>query len=424
MPKKIVLATIGSLGDVHPFIALGLALKAKGFDVIVAAPEDNVPKIERAGLQAAGIYPPLAVLAGRLGLDADEAAHRMTRDPDYLFRKILFPMLPDVVKQLNVVAEGASAIAGPVLTIAGEIVAEMRGIPFIPCVLQPFSMLSAYDAPNEKQFWMMARPPMNGFKIAYNKAMLSGAKLELRRRYSGTIDRVRRQFGLGKAKAFPLFGIPDAPLVLGLYSERLGPAQPDYPSTMKITGYPVFDSDTGGVETLDAELVAFLGEGEPPIVFTLGSFAVHAPGDFYRESAIAARKLGRRALLLSGQHEVAPQPGLLARPYAPHSLVFPFCAAIVHHGGVGTTGAALRAGRPQLVVPFMGDQPDNAARITRLGLGATIPWHRYTAARAATTLGDLLADSAMAQRARDIAPDFIAENGAGRAAEEIARVLA
>ena len=364
------------------------------------------------------------MLADRLGLDTDEAAHRMTRDPDYLFRKILFPMLPDVVKQLNIVAAGASAIAGPVLTIAGEIVAEMRGIPFIPCVLQPFSMLSAYDPPNEKQFWMMARPPMNGFKIAYNKAMLGATQLELRRRYSGIVDRVRSQFGLGKAKAFPLFGIPAAPLVLGLYSEHLGPAQPDYPPTMKITGYPVFDSDTGAAETLDAELEAFLAQGEPPIVFTLGSFAVHAPGDFYRESAKAAQILGRRALLLSGQHEIVPQPGLLARPYAPHSLVFPRCAAIVHHGGVGTTGAALRAGRPQLVIPFMGDQPDNAARITRLGLGATIPWHRYTAARAATTLGNLLTDTATAQRARDIAPRISSEDGAARAAEEIARVLA
>lgn len=423
MPKKIVLATIGSLGDVHPFIALGLALKARGFDVIVAAPEDNVPKIERAGLAAAGIYPPLAVLADRLGLDADEAAHRMTRDPDYLFRKILFPMLPDVVKQLNIVAEGASAIAGPVLTIAGEIVAEMRGIPFIPCVLQPFSMLSAYDPPNEKQFWMMARPPMNGFKIAYNKAMLGATQLELRRRYSGIVDRVRSQFGLSKAKAFPLFGIPAAPLVLGLYSEHLGPAQPDYPPKMKITGYPVFDSDTGAADTLDAELEVFLAQGEPPIVFTLGSFAVHAPGDFYRESAKAAQILRRRALLLTGQHKIVPEPGLLARPYAPHSLVFPRCAAIVHHGGVGTTGAALRTGRPQLVIPFMGDQPDNAARITRLGLGATIPWHRYTATRAATTLGNLLNDTAMAQRARDIAPRISSEDGAARAAKEIARVL-
>lgn len=424
MPKKIVLATIGSLGDVHPFIALGLALKAQGFDVILAAPEDNVPKIERAGLTAAGIYPPLAVLATRLGLNADEAAHRMTRDPDYLFRQILFPMLPDVVERLNRIAEGASAIAGPVLTIAGEIVAEKRGIPFIPCVLQPFSMLSAYDPPNEKQFWMMARQPMNNFKIAYNKAMLGGAQLELRRRYSGIVDRVRRQFGLGKAKTFPLFGIPEAPLVLGLYSEHLGPVQPDYPRTMKITGYPVFDSDTGAAETLDSELDAFLGDGEAPIVFTLGSFAVHAPGNFYRESASAARKLGRRALLLTGQHSVDPHPNQLVRAYAPHSLVFPRCAAIVHHGGVGTTGAALRAGRPQLVVPFMGDQPDNAARITRLGLGATIPWRRYTAVRAATTLGDLLANTAMTQRAQDIAPKIIAENGAQRAAEEIARVLA
>lgn len=423
MPKKIVLATIGSLGDVHPFIALGLALKARGYDPVIALPEDNIDKVRRAGLHAAGIYPPLQGLAERLGLDAVVAANRMTRDPDYLFRRILLPMLPEVVERLNDVAQDAVAIAGPVLTLAGQIVAEKRGIPFIPCILQPISMMSAYDPPAERQFWMMARPGTPGWRAAYNKWVLVGTRMELRRRYAGAINQARRGFGLAKTDVTPLFGIPDAPLVLALYSDLLGPQQPDYPPNTRITGFPVFDSEGGGEEQLDPELEAFLSDRNPPIVFTLGSFAVHAPGDFFRQSIAAIRLLKRRAILLTGPQAIEPEPDVLVRPYSPHSLVFPRSAVNVHHGGVGTTGAALRAGRPQLVVPFMGDQPDNAARIVRLGVGASLDIRHYSARRAAEALERLLTDETVGRRAREVAPRASAENGAVKAADEIVRVL-
>lgn len=423
MTKKVVLATIGSLGDVHPFIALGQALKARGFKPLLAVPEDNVAKAKLAGLDATGIYPTMSGLAQRLGLDEAKAAHRMTRDPDYLFRRILFPLLPDAIRRLDAVAEGAAAIVGPVLTMAGEIVAEKRAIPFVPCVLQPFSMLSAYDPPTEQQFWMMARPGKPGWRAAYNTCVLALTRAELRRRYSASINRVRNEFGLGPTRTAPLFGIPDAPLVLALYSELLAPHQRDYPPNTKITGYPIFDSGSGLVEKLDEEFEAFLSDGEAPIVFTLGSFAVHAPGDFFRESMIAAKRMNRRAVLLTGPQAIAAEPGVLIRAYAPHSLVLPRAAVNVHHGGVGTTGAALRAGKPQLVTPFMGDQPDNAARIVRLGVGASLDIRRYTADRVVPLLKKLLTGQDVTTRAREVAQVAAGEDGAGKAADEISRLL-
>jgi UDP:flavonoid glycosyltransferase YjiC (YdhE family) len=149
---------------------------------------------------------------------------------------------------------------------------------------------------------------------------------------------------------------------------------------------------------------------------------------FYRHSLEAAARLGRRAVLLVGS-DAAPRwagrtgPNALALGYAPHSMLFPRAAAIVHHGGMGTTAQALRAGRPQLVVPFYADQPDNAARLVRLGVARTIPSRRYTATRAFAALTALTGDADHVARAADAARAIAGEDGATAAAAAIIEVL-
>src|SRR5262249_29541061 len=152
-----------------------------------------------------------------------------------------------------------------------------------------------------------------------------------------------------------------------------------------ITGFTFFDQDHE--EEMPTELSHFLDEGSSPIVFTLGSSAVYDAGPFYEESAKAARQLGQRAVLLvgkdAGNGPASLPPGVVAFSYAPFSELFPRALAIVHQGGVGTTAQAMRAGRPMLVMPYGHDQPDNAARMVRLGIGRTISRRHYTAGRAA-----------------------------------------
>ena len=174
------------------------------------------------------------------------------------------------------------------------------------------------------------------------------------------------------------------------------------------------------------ELEAFLAAGPAPIVFTLGSAAVNFPGGFYVESLKAARRLGRRAVLLVGPEgdlSVADGPDAIAVPYAPFSLLFPCAAAVVHQGGVGTTQQALRSGRPQLVVPHLGDQFDNAARVVRLGCGATLSRRAYRADRVATVLDRLLSDPAVVETAARLGVVASQEDGAAVAAERIIEML-
>ena len=143
MTQKIVLATIGSLGDLHPFIAVGLALKARGLSSVLAVPETNVAKVQAAGLGAAAIFPTFEEIGRLLNMSEEIATVRMMRDPDFLFRHVFVRLLPDSVTALNRAAEGAAAIVATPFALAAPIVAEMRRLPLIPAMLQPMTMMSA-----------------------------------------------------------------------------------------------------------------------------------------------------------------------------------------------------------------------------------------------------------------------------------------
>jgi UDP:flavonoid glycosyltransferase YjiC (YdhE family) len=175
------------------------------------------------------------------------------------------------------------------------------------------------------------------------------------------------------------------------------------------------------------ELLNFLEEGAPPIVFTLGSSAVWVARDFYRESIAAAKLVGRRAVLLIGDERNRPTeplpPGVLAVDYAPYEALLLRAAVMVHHGGVGTTSQGLRAGVPTLIVPFAFDQPDNAAHAERLGTSRTLPRDKYVAARVAAELKRLLSQPYFTEKARAVGELLRAENGPAVACDLIELVL-
>jgi rhamnosyltransferase subunit B len=153
---------------------------------------------------------------------------------------------------------------------------------------------------------------------------------------------------------------------------------------------------------------------------------VHLARDFYVQSARAAQLLGQRAVLLLGQNPPPADPpaSLLAWDYLPYGKLFPHAAAIVHQGGVGTTGQALRAGRPMVVMPFAHDQFDNARRVTRLGVGRHVPREKYCAESAARALRDLLADGRATNTATRLAAEMRAERSTEAACTAIERALA
>lgn len=424
---RIVLTTIGTLGDLHPFIAIGLALKARGHRPLLAVPEDHLAKVRAVGLEAAAILPSFDAVRERMGVTEDAAVKRVMSDQKYMLEEVVLPWIASSTEALDGLIADADALVGSMFVFGGPVIAEKCGIPMVSVVLQPMALLSAYRPPHTPDFWMMKGEPTTPVGVGWNRFAYALIRAHVRRRYDPLLNVVRAGYGLGPSRDPCLFEIgPQTDLTLCCYSPLFGPTPPDAPAPIAVTGFPLFDSETGdGDNGLDPELTAFLAKGPPPLVFTLGSFAVYAPGNFYAEAATAARRLGQRAVLLTGPGtDLVSDDTIMVRAYAPHSALFPHASAIIHHGGIGTTGQALRAGKPQLVVPHFGDQSDNGYRIKLMGLGRVLAARRFTADRAARRIVKLI-DPTLPYRAEAarVGALVMQEHGAESAAAAIEGVL-
>jgi UDP:flavonoid glycosyltransferase YjiC (YdhE family) len=424
MPR-IVLATAGSLGDLHPFIALGLALKARGLRAEIASSAEYRGKVEAEGLGFHEVGPSLERLHRDLGMDPTQLTRAVAASDDFLFERIMLPHLESGTRQLMAVAEGASAIVGGTFAAGAAMGAEVLGLPFVSVALQPTVVFSAYDPPWLPRAPWLA-PAASGPRLWLNRATAALGR-RATDRWTGRVNTVRRALGLAPRRDNLLFDAGrGAALAFGLYSPLLSPRQPDAPANFDVVGYAPYDSDAGGPAVMPPALEAFLAAGPAPVVFTLGSAAVNIADDFYVESLKAARGLGRRAVLLVGPEGdlgVADGPDALALPYAPFSRLLLRAAAVVHQGGVGTTQQALRAGRPQLVVPHLGDQFDNGARVVRLGCGVMLGRKHYRAERIAAMLDRLLSGPGVVETAARLGVVAAREDGAAVAADRIATLL-
>lgn len=419
------MTTIGSLGDLHPFLAVGVALKRRGFAPVMAVPEDHLAKARAAGLDAVAVMPGFDTIRATLGLSEAAVVARIMADQNFLLDTILTPWIATGARALDAIAADAAAIVASRFMFGAPMIAEKHHVPLVSVILQPMTMFSAYDPPDTADFRMLRHPPVGAIGVRWNRLIYAVLRRLLRLRYAKLIDAARAEHGLRPSRdAVLLDPGGDPALTLCCYSPAFGPPMPDAPASAEITGFPIFDSDSGGIETFDPALAAFLDAGAPPLVFTLGSFAVYMPGGFYETAAIVARRLGMRAVLLVGDG-AAPEADntIFVTRYAPHSALFPRCAAIVHHGGVGTTGQALRAGKPQIVVPHMGDQNDNARRIERMGAGQMIAPRDFTPERAVATIGKLLAHMACRAEAEQISVNERGIDGAEVAATSIERII-
>ena len=427
MNRRIVLCTGGSHGDVHPFIALALQLKAMGLDPLVATAESYRPAIEAEELDFHRVRPDFADIGRQLRMDLPHIVQRMRTDHHSHLRDFVVPFLRETYADVTAAIADAALVVVTPTALAARFAVERRSLPHAMAVLQPIMFFSAYDPPKMAPVPFTERP-RTGFGVGWNRMLLRLVKALGPAPYTGLLREIQREIGLKNSSNVIFDADLTASATLGLYSPLLGEAQPDFPPHSAVVGFSFYDREHGRPPALDPELDAFLRTGPPPLVFSLGSLAVHDPGDFYRASAEAAGRLGLRALLLATPAEAGRlasdlPPGVILRGYVPHSLVFPHAAAIIHHGGMGTAGQALRAGQPQLVVPFLFEQPDNAHRLARLGVAHTLKHDDYTAARAADEIRALLDDSSLADRAAEVGKAVAREDGAAEAARRIANLV-
>ena len=419
--KRILLTTFGSLGDLHPYLALARGLQAHGALPVIGTSAFYREMVENRGLAFVPIRPdiPEPEEMQQIAVDLMDAR----RGTATVVRDMTMPWVRDSYTDTLAAAEDVDLLISHLLTFATPLVAETRRIPWVSTVLQPMLFFSAYDPPALPLFQWVNRLPFNPGKPFW-RGLKRGAMLTASQWY-GELRALQRELGLPTNRD-PMFEAYSPWLTLALFSPHFAPPQPDWPPHTVATGFPFLDVPED--EVLPPHLDAFLRDGPPPVVFTLGSSAVWTPGSFYGESIEAAQRLGRRALLLAGPQSAERMPtlpdGIMAVDYAPHAAVFPHAAAIVHQGGIGTTAQALRAGKPTIIVPFAHDQFDNARRSQRFGLGLTMSRDRYTAASATRTLHRLLSNPDISRRATQFGRLIRAEDGIEAACEEVGRVFA
>ena len=416
---RIVLSNIGTFGDINPLIAIALELKRRGHAPVMAVPGYYESRIRVLGLEFHAIRPDVDPKNSILV----EMVYDVKKGTEHGLRDFLFPALrqtyDDLLDAATKPARADLLLLGE-LNYAGPLVAEKTGIPWASYVLAPLSFFSAFDPPVLPPFPRLARADkaVPGMGRAIRRLARFAS-----RKWPGPIYELRRELGLPRGRN-PLFDAKHSPyLVLALFSRVLGVEQKDWPARTLITGFCYYDAD-GGNAKLPEHLEEFLADGEPPVVFTLGSAAVLAAGRFYEHSARAAVKAGRRAVLLIGSDPRNRPPQELpeticAAEYAPYSALFGRVAMVVHQGGVGTTAQCLRAGKPMLIMPYSHDQPDNARRMRRLKVARVIRRDDYKPMRVARKLKAMLEEPKFAERAESVAKELAHEDGVRAACDAL-----
>lgn len=380
----LILATTGTTGDMLPFLTLGQGLQARGHRVLMVVPRFHAALFEQAGLSChhlGSVEEFQAVLANPDLWDERKGWQVICRAAaPYI------DCLHQLVTQLPA-EEQCVILSHPLLVPAADIARAARpGLRIVATCLAPSNLCSSHDLLAMGSLRIPGWVPLSWRKALWSLAhrwMIDPPSLP-------ALNAARANHGLAPVAHFfaHVMQAPDA--ALGLFPDWFGAVQPDWPQPFVSGQFPPPAAPSPSDWT--PALRQFLDAGPAPVVFTPGSGHQHA-AQFFASAVEAAQALGRRALLVTRHREQVPAvlpEGVLWQSYVSFDALLPEVAAIVHHGGIGTTAAALRAGVPQLVVPFAYDQFDNGYRVRRLGVGEIIPAKRLGAAKMKDGLRRLL----------------------------------
>ena len=399
---RIVMLPVGSLGGVHPLIGIGRALRNRGHDVTVITSGYHGELVARAGLHGVTFGTRDDYLKGLAANPKIMQQGSGLRTLATVWR----PWCSDIVRLLrDSVAKGDSPIlVAHSLSFGARVARDALDVPLVTLHTNPSFLWSVQAPPVGKLQWARIRHRPHPLKLLY----VAAVNLVLDRALSPLVNDYCAAFGQPPVRNIMRHWIHSPDRVIGLFPDWFATPQSDWPARMRLTGFPLFDESELKVEQGDTEWEKWLAEGEPPIVLLAGTANRHAQG-FFKTCVEACVQLGRRALILTRFAEQLPAslpPGVRHVEYIPFSTVLPRAAAVVHHGGVGTLAQALRAGCPQLVIPFNFDQPDNAIRLAELGVGSYISPSRSTRDTVADSLDKLLRSRRTRDACRLVASRF------------------
>ena len=397
----VLLPTIGSAGDVHPMIALGIALSRRGHRATVITNEVFADTVRSAGLE----FIALGTAAEAQEAVADPRLWHPVKGFQCIAERVLMPALPRLYDIIAGHGGSNVVVAASGTCLGARVAQEKLGVRLATIHLQPAMIRSLVDSGRQGRMPMGPRVP----HLVKKSLFWLIDTFFLDRYLLPELNGFRARLGLRPVdKVFATY-LHSPQLVIGLFPEWFAPPQPDWPLHTHLTGFVLHDG--GGEGEAIATADRFLDAGPPPVVFTPGSAAA-GQERFFRESVEACRIAGLRGMLVTnfpGQLPAELPPSVRGFSYLPFSRILPRCAALVCFGGVGTLAQGIKAGIPQLVVPNAHDQPDNALRIERLGLGRGLYPERYKAATVARMLNGIVGSSQVHQRCRQYAKEIDTE---------------
>lgn len=415
VPRHVLIVTVGSHGDIHPFLAIGNELVQRGHRVSVITNSYYAGQVAEVGCE-------LVPLGERFDLS------ELAKNPQMMakwtgsvniFRELIIPNAPGIVEAIEKVhkRDAVDVVLTHHIALGAAWACERIGVPHVVGCLSPVAWNNKLDP-------CILMPLPVKFSEKIRPITTKWARWGTALAFDGMLNKMRRELGLTARRYNYMVDTLGGKANLGLWSRHFRGPLPGDPDHGVICGFSVWDRDSER-QVRSEEIERFLKDGDEPIVFTLGTSAVHVAGDFYKAASEACRGLGRRGMLLVGKDGKLPQgapDGVKAFSYAPHSQVMPRSCAIVHHGGVGTTAQAMRAGRPTVIVPFAHDQFDNAARAERMGISRTLARSQVNVARMTDVLRGLLADEIAVRGAAEIGWRMREEDGAKTGADVVEKV--
>jgi rhamnosyltransferase subunit B len=398
---RFILTPVGSAGDVHPFVGIGRTLKVRGHEVLVLAAAPFGEVVRKAGL----IFHETV---------SAEEYDTVSKHPDLWHpRRGLRLVLDSVGVVLRRSYERLTALQGPGRTVLvghslsffSRVFEEVHGAPAATIHLAPSIFRSDYAQPafvpgRDASAW--PRWLKRSIWWTIDRFMLDPG-------IAPALNQWRGELGLPPVTRVFKDWIHSPQRVIGLFPDWFGQPQRDWPAALRLTGFPLYDESEQA--SLPATLTRFLDAGTPPLLFTPGS-ANQSAAPFFRAALDASQKLGRRALLLTRYSGHLPALPSTAHhePFVPLGHVLPRCAALICHGGIGTVAQGLAAGVPQLTMPMGFDQPDNATRLERLGVGGWVMPSKFDGEHVAAALSTLLDDGSTASNCRRLSTQVRACN--------------
>ncbi|MCZ6795115.1 MAG: glycosyltransferase [Planctomycetota bacterium] len=380
-PLHVILTSAGTSGDVYPYVGLGATLRSRGHRVTLVTSDDFRSTVLDHGL------------AFRSLLSAGEMEEVLS-DPDF-WHPVKGALVASrwgvrfLSRHYEVLAEAASdensvLVASPAVLTA-RLVQEKLSRPLASVILQPWMVPSVFAPPVMPGGFTLPRWVPRPLGRLYWRSIDAVGDLLIARH----LNRLRTALDLKPVRRiFRWWLSPE--LVIGLFPAWYGEPQADWPPQIRLAGFPLYD---GRVEAgLPSEVREFCRAGEPPIAFTFGTGMMHA-ASWFRAALDACQSLGARGIFLTKYRQQLPDalpPSVLHSEFAPFGQLFPLCAAVVHHGGVGTASRALASGTPQLILPVAFDQFDNAQRLKRLGVSDWLGPKQRSGSRLAALLGRLM----------------------------------